>query len=101
MRIFGVVTVIALLMAGPALAQQKSVPKYGDVDKEKSQSDIAAEKEAERAYQRSLGNIPEQKGTTDPWGAVRSDNAPKAAAKTPAPTPKAKAAVKADGAAKQ
>jgi len=101
MRIFGVVTVIALLMAGPALAQQKSVPKDGDGDKEKSQSDIAAEKEAERAYQRSLGNIPEQKGTTDPWGAVRSDNAPKAAAKTPAPKPKAKADVKADGAAKQ
>ena len=105
MRIFGVVTVIALLMAGPALAQQKSVPKYGDVDKEKSQSDIAAEKEAERAYQRSLGNIPEQKGTTDPWGAVRSDNAPKAAAKTPAPKPKAKTDAKvdakADGAAKQ
>ena len=80
MRIFGVVTVIALLMAGPALAQQKPVPRYGETDKEKSQSDIAAEKEAERAYQRSLGNIPEQK-STDPWGAVRSDNAPKAAAK--------------------
>ena len=94
-------TVIALLMAGPALAQQKPVQKYGETDKEKSQSDIAAEKEAERAYQRSLGNIPEQKGTTDPWGAVRSDNAPKAVAKSPAPKPKAKAEVKADGAAKQ
>jgi hypothetical protein len=105
MRIFGVVTVIGLLMAGPALAQQKPVPRYGETDKEKSQSDIAGEKEAERAYQRSLGNIPEQKGTTDPWGAVRSDNAPKAAAKSPASKSKAKADVKtdakADGAAKQ
>jgi hypothetical protein len=105
MRIFGVVTVIAVLIAGPALAQQKPVPRYGETDKEKSQSDIAAEKEAERAYQRSLGNIPEQTKSTDPWGAVRSDNAPKAAAKTPAPKPKtkteAKVDAKADGAAKQ
>ena len=68
MRIFGVVTVIALLMAGPALAQQKPVPRYGEADKEKSQSDIAAEKEAERAYQRSLGNIPEQKKQHGPVG---------------------------------
>ena len=38
------------------------------------------EKEAERAYKRSLGNIPNQ-GPTDPWGNVRSESAPKAAAK--------------------
>jgi hypothetical protein len=81
MRKFGIVAVMALL-AGPAWGQA-AVPKYGDPDKEKSASDIAAEKAAERAYQRSLGNIPEQK-STDPWGAVRSDNAaPKAAAKAP------------------
>jgi len=100
MRILGVVTMIALLVAGPAWAQ-KPVPRYGETDKDpKSPSDIAAEKEAEKAYQRSLGNIPEQK-STDPWGTVRSDNAPKAPAKAAAAKPKAKGDIKTDGTAKQ
>ena len=100
MRILGAVALIALL-AGPAYAQSQSVPRYGDTDKEKSATEKEAEKEAERAYRRSLGNIPEQKNS-DPWGAVRSDAPPKAAAKTSAaktssPKPKAKT----DSAAKQ
>ena len=96
MKILGVVAVIVLL-AGPAYAQTQSVPRYGEVDKEKSQTQKDADKEAERAYKRSLGNIPEQK-SGDPWGAVRSDNAPpKAAVKTAPAKPKAKA----DSAAKQ
>jgi len=93
-KTLGAVAVIALL-AGSAYAQN-AVPRYGDVDKEKSAEQIRAEKEAERAYQRSLGNIQEQKGGTDPWGAVRNDNAPKTAAK---PSP-AKPKPKADSAAK-
>ena len=89
-RVLGAACVIAAL-AGPAWAQNP-VPKYGDPDNVKTPADIAAEKEAEKAYRRSLGNIPEQK-TTDPWGTVRSDGAPpKAAAKTPPAKPKAKAA---------
>ncbi|MBN8991001.1 MAG: hypothetical protein J0H42_22370 [Rhizobiales bacterium] len=104
MRLIGIVAVMALL-AGPALAQSKNMQKYGDPDKVKSPTEIAAEKEAERAYQRSLGNIPEQK-STDPWGTVRSDNtAPKAVAKTPAKTPAkpkaAKSEAKSEAAAKQ
>ena len=96
MKILGAVAVIVLL-AGPAYAQTQNVPKYGDVDKEKSPTEKEADKEAERAYRRSLGNIPEQK-SADPWGAVRSDNAPpKAAAKTAPAKPKAKT----DSAAKQ
>jgi hypothetical protein len=79
MRVFLAAAVIALL-AGPAYAQTKSVPKYGDVDKAKSPQEIEAEKEAERAYKRSLGNIPD-KGPSDPWGNVRSDSAPKPVAK--------------------
>ena len=99
MRIIGIVAVMALL-AGPAWAQG-AVPKYGDADKAKTPSEIAAEKEAERAYKRSLGNIPEQK-STDPWGTVRSDNAaPKAAAKAPAKPKAAKSDGKTDAAAKQ
>jgi hypothetical protein len=79
MRVFAVAAVIALL-AGPAYAQDKSIPKYGDVDKDKTPQQIESEREAERAYKRSLGNIPDQ-GPTDPWGNVRSESAPKAAAK--------------------
>jgi hypothetical protein len=97
----GIAAVLALLLAGPAAAQQQPMQKYGDPDKEKSQADIAAEKEAERQYQRSLGNIPSQK-STDPWGTVRSDNAaPKAAPKAP-PKPKAaKTETKPEATAKQ
>ena len=99
MKILGAVAVIALL-AGPAFAQTQNVPRYGDVDKEKSQTQKDADKEAERAYKRSLGNIPEQK-SADPWGAVRSDNSPKAAAKTTAKTSPPKPKAKTDSAAKQ
>ena len=89
-RILGATIVIALL-AGPALAQGGPA-KYGEADKPKTPAEIAADKEAEKAYRRSLGNIPEQK-SLDPWGTVRSDSAPpKAAAKAPAAKPKAKSA---------
>ena len=96
-RILGAAFVIASL-AGPTWAQV-NVPKYGEADPDKTPSEIAAEKEAERAYRRSLGNIPEQQKSTDPWGPVRSDSAPpKAAAKAPLAKPKAKSA---EDAAKQ
>jgi hypothetical protein len=95
-RILGAVAVIGLL-AGPAAAQ-KGPAKYGEEDKPKTPAEIAAERDAERAYRRSLGNIPEQQKSTDPWGTVRSDSAPpKAAAKAPQAKPKAKSA---EGAAK-
>lgn len=95
-RILGAVAVTALL-AGPALAQSQPMQQYGEPDKEMSAAEKAAERDAERAYKRSLGNIPEQK-STDPWGTVRSDSAPpKAAAKAPPAKPKAKSA---EGAAK-
>ncbi|MFG3593433.1 hypothetical protein [Bradyrhizobium sp. RDI18] len=61
-RILGAVAVIALL-AGPAWGQQARPPAYGETDKDKTPSEKAAEKEAERAYRRSLGNIPEQKSS--------------------------------------
>jgi hypothetical protein len=79
MRVFCAAAVIALL-AGPAYGQS-SVPRYGDTEKTKSPQEIEAEREAERAYKRSLSNIPEQ-SAADPWGNVRSNSAPKATAKT-------------------
>ena len=100
MKMIGIVAVMALL-AGPALAQTQNIPKYGDPDKEKSPAEKAAEKETEKAYRRSLGNIPEQQ-KADPWGTVRSDGAPpKAAAKAPAVKPKAKTEAKSEATAKQ
>jgi hypothetical protein len=105
----GAAVVLASLAAGmalPASAQSPSIQKYGEPDKVKTPADIAAEKEAEKAYQRSLGDIP-AKQNVDPWGTVRSESAaPKAAAKTTdkavTAKPKAKSAdSKTDGAAKQ
>ena len=96
-RILGAVAGMALLV-GPALAQ-KGPARYGEEDKPKTPAEVAAEKDAERAYRRSLGNIPEQQKSSDPWGTMRGDSAaPKAAAKAPPPAkPKAKSA---EGAAK-
>jgi hypothetical protein len=76
------IAVIAAFLAGPAIAQQKSIPKYGEVDKDKTPEEKRQEKEAEDAYKRSLGNIPAQKAV-DPWGNVRGD-APKQDSKAPA-----------------
>jgi hypothetical protein len=73
-----------VMLAWPAYAQDNHVPRYGEEDKEKSAVEKQADKAAERAYERSLGNIPDKGGSTDPWGIARSTDAPKAAAKTPA-----------------
>jgi hypothetical protein len=75
MRVFLAAAVMMSLLTAMAFAQN-AVPRYGETDKDKTPSEIAAEKEAEQAYKRSLGNIPDQ-GSTDPWGAVRSTDAPK------------------------
>ena len=79
MRFLLAVALIGLL-AGPSYAQDKPIPKYHESEKDKTPTEKAADVEAERAYQRSLGNIPDH-GPTDPWGGVRSDSAPKPVAK--------------------
>ncbi|WP_027580646.1 hypothetical protein [Bradyrhizobium sp. Ai1a-2] len=80
MRIF-VAAVMIALMTGSAFAQD-AVPRYGDVDKEKSPSQKEEERNAERAYKKSLRNIPDKSGPSDPWGAVRTDNAAPSATNT-------------------
>src|SRR5258708_7134396 len=71
---------VAAFLAPPAYAQQQPLPKYGEETKNKTPHQIEADKAADRAYKRSLGNIPDQ-GPTDPWGTVRGNNdAPKASA---------------------
>jgi hypothetical protein len=82
MRVFRTAAMIALL-AGPAYAQapEAPMPRYGDVNKaDKTQTQIEADRQAEKAYNNSLGNIPD-KGPSDPWGNARSVNEPKPVAK--------------------
>jgi hypothetical protein len=88
MRVLHAAAIIALL-AGPAYAQQKSVPKYGDAPVENTRSQIEEDRTAESAYKRSLGNIPDQT-PTDPWGNARSVDAPKAVAKPSPAKPRTK-----------
>jgi hypothetical protein len=88
-RAFIAAAIIAAL-TGPGWAQQAPVQRYGEPDKEKSFNEKERDKDAQRAYQRSLGNVPE-KGPVDPWGIARSTDAPKQpAAKAAAVKPKAK-----------
>ena len=79
--------VIVASLAAPVFAQQQEhMQGYREPDKEKSPAQKAADKAATDAYQRSLGSIPD-KGPSDPWGTMRSNDAPKAA---PTKTSKAK-----------
>ena len=91
MRFLLAATIIAALSA-PAFAQQPHMQEYGQPDKEKTASEKAADKAAADAYQRSLGAIPD-KGTTDPWGTVRSDT-PKTTSTKAAATKTTKAKTK-------
>ena len=89
------------LLVGPSYAQDKPIPKYREEEKDKTPTEKAADVEAQRAYKRSLGNIPDQ-APTDPWGNVRSDSAPKPAAKASATKASAtKSSVAKPSAAKQ
>ena len=87
MRVVAAAVIVAFL-AGPAFGQAQAPVKYGEPDKEKSPTEKQADRDAERAYKRSLGNIPEQKAQ-DPWGNVRSDNSAKQDSKAPAKETKA------------
>jgi hypothetical protein len=78
-RAFIAAAIIAAL-AGPAWAQQKPMQRYGEKDKDKSPNELQLERDAERAYQRSLGSVPD-KGPVDPWGNARAVEAPKGGVK--------------------
>jgi hypothetical protein len=84
MRILGAVAVIALL-AVPAYAQAPNINLIPEL-----QSKTPEEKEAEaardKAYKESLKKIPDAKVSSDPWGNVRSGDAPNTSAKTSAKT---------------
>ncbi|AWM04694.1 hypothetical protein [Bradyrhizobium amphicarpaeae] len=68
------VAVMFALIAPTALAQDH-VPMYGE-SQDKTETQKADDIRAERAYQRSLGNVPDQKAV-DPWGTARGGEASK------------------------
>jgi len=82
------------MIAGPAFAQSDHVQRYRE-EVEKSPADTANEARQQRAYQRALSGVPDQKAT-DPWGMARPNDgqtAPKAnAAKTKQAKPTSAAA---------
>jgi hypothetical protein len=89
MRVVTAAVIVAFL-CGPAFAQAPPpIQQAGEADKEKTAVEKAAEKDAEKAYRRSLGNIPEQKAN-DPWGNVRGDKPADKSADKPAAPKKAK-----------
>jgi hypothetical protein len=80
MRIFRLAVAITLL-ASPAFAQVPPLNLLQDKPS-KSQEEKDADAAREKAYQDSLKKIPDAKPPADPWGHVRSTDAPKAAAKS-------------------
>ena len=82
MKAFCAAAVTALLIAPAYAQQQEQVQQAGQEPAAKSQQQIESDREAQRAYKKSLGNIPDR-GPADPWGTVRSESPPKTVAKAP------------------
>ena len=78
MKILSAAAVIVLLTA-PAYAQTPNVNLIPELQS-KSPEEKEAEATKEKAYRESLRKIPDAKASSDPWGTVRSNEAPKAAA---------------------
>ena len=86
MKILSAAAVMVLLVA-PAYAQTPNINLIPELQS-KTPEEKEAEAAREKAYKESLRKIPDAKTSSDPWGTVRSNEAPKAAA-APA-KPKAK-----------
>ncbi|SHN85687.1 hypothetical protein [Bradyrhizobium erythrophlei] len=69
MRVLSAAIVLTLLLSGPVFAQAK--PPAAPQDPPKSPGQIEQEKNQDRAYKNSLGNIPD-KPPADPWGQARA-----------------------------
>jgi hypothetical protein len=98
MRVLGVAVASAVLAiglagsAGPARAQSPHINLLSD-GPSKTPDELEAEAARDKAYKESLKKIPDAKTASDPWGTVRSGDAPKAAAgpKSASPKPKTEA----------
>ena len=82
MRMLSAAAVIMLLTA-PAYAQMPNVnmmPELRSKSPEEKEQDAIRDK----AYKDSLKKIPDAKGSSDPWGTVRSNDTPTSKAAAPA-----------------
>lgn len=75
---------VLILLAAPAAAQQ--MPNVNLIPELQSKTPEEKEQEAvrDKAYRDSLKKIPDAKASSDPWGTVRSNEPPKAAANSAA-----------------
>jgi len=73
--------VLIALLAAPAYGQGRNTPGPPPPPA-KSQQEIEADRAAENAYKKSLGNIPDRP-PADPWGIARSVDKPTDVAKSP------------------
>ena len=80
MRVFPLIAVVAML-AAPAYAQDTPHINLAPEVAAKSPEEKAADEERDKAYRESLKKIPDTKASSDPWGGVRSADAPKAVTK--------------------
>ena len=73
--------VLVVSLTVPAFAQMQT-PNINLMPEMQSKSPEEKEQDAvkDRAYRDSLKKIPDAKASSDPWGTVRSSEAPKAAA---------------------
>ena len=80
MRMLSAAAVVVLLTV-PAYAQM-STPNINLMPEFQSKSPEEKEQDAikDKAYKDSLRKIPDAKASSDPWGTVRSTDAPKATA---------------------
>ena len=78
MRMVSAAAVVVLLTV-PAYAQTPNInlmPEFQSKSPEEKEQDAVKDK----AYRESLKKIPDAKASNDPWGSVRSTEAPKTAA---------------------
>ena len=75
-------TLATVALATPALAQMPAI-NMAPQDKQMTSDEIEKQKAIDRAYKDAISKLPDQQGSKDPWGNVRSvdQSAPKAAAK--------------------
>ena len=87
---------VMVMLAGPAYAQDQSgggAPHINMLPEvaSKTPEEKEADEQRDKAYKESLKKIPNAKASADPWGNVRSTDAPKTSVnKTPAKTTSAK-----------
>ena len=84
-RVAWALTVLAIpacvLLARPAFAQMMpNINLIPDIQS-KTPEEKEADQERDKAYKESLRKIPDAKTSSDPWGSVRSPDAPKTVTK--------------------